>query len=94
VLVGEVPGNLKHDWPKTWRRYVQRMFDYVDAFVTTSFATKEGFSECVREIGPSFAGNFLIWPEIYCRTLTQAWAAGVPVLAARDPEQRYLGAES
>ena len=41
MLVGEVPGNLKHDWPKVWRRYVQRMFDHVDAFVTTTFATKE-----------------------------------------------------
>ena len=41
MLVGEVPGNLKHDWSKTWRRHVERMFDHVNAFVTMSFATKE-----------------------------------------------------
>jgi hypothetical protein len=52
------------------------------------------FNDRVREIGPSFIGIFSVCPETYCHTLKEAWAAGVPVLASRDPEQRYLGAES
>jgi glycosyltransferase involved in cell wall biosynthesis len=40
------------------------------------------FNERVREISPSFIGIFSIWPETYCHTLTEAWAAGVPVLAS------------
>ena len=172
VLIGEVP-ELKHRWLKTWRQHVERMFDHVDAFVTTSFAAKEvylrslpglrnrtfeliehgrdleqehlaalpgegpirilipgnieihkgaeflrrlkqvdaerrlefhflgnviakfrdlgvlhgpyereEFNDRVREIRPSFIGIFSIWPETYCHTLTEAWAAGVPVLVS------------
>ncbi len=40
------------------------------------------FNSRVREIGPSFIGIFSIWPETYCHTLTEAWAAGVPVLVS------------
>ena len=163
---------LKHAWLKTWRWQVERMFDHVDAFVTTSLAAKEvylrslpslcerpfeviehgrdleqehlavppgegpirilvpgninvhkganfvrelkredpenrlefhflgkvadkfkdlgvdhgpyareEFNGRVREIEPSFMGIFSIWPETYCHTLTETWAAGVPVLA-------------
>lgn len=164
---------LKHAWLKTWRWQVERMFEHVDAFVTTSLAAKdvylrslpslrdrpfeviehgrdleqehlavppgegpvrilvpgnidvhkgadfvrklkredpenrlefhflgkvtdefkdlgvdhgtyarEEFNSRVREIEPSFMGIFSIWPETYCHTLTEAWAAGVPVLAS------------
>lgn len=164
---------LKHAWLKTWRRHVERMFEHVDAFVTTSLAAKEvylrslpglrdrpfeiiehgrdldqehlavppaeepirilipgninlhkgagfiralrqedsgnrlefhflgkiadefkdlgvdhgtyareEFNSRVREIEPSFIGIFSIWPETYCHTLTEAWGAGVPVLAS------------
>lgn len=40
------------------------------------------FNNYVRDIRPSFMGVFSIWPETYCHTLTEAWAAGVPVLAS------------
>ncbi len=40
------------------------------------------FNDRVREIAPSFMGIFSIWPETYCHTLTEAWAAGVPVFAS------------
>jgi glycosyltransferase involved in cell wall biosynthesis len=43
---------------------------------------REEFNSRVREIGPSFVGIFSIWPEIYCHTLTEAWAAGVPTLVS------------
>ena len=43
---------------------------------------REEFNERVAEIRPSFMGIFSIWPETYCHTLTEAWAAGVPVLAS------------
>jgi GT2 family glycosyltransferase/glycosyltransferase involved in cell wall biosynthesis len=171
ALARDVPAPLKHNWLKTWRQNVERMFEHVDAFVTTSYAAKEvyvhslpvlrggtfeviehgrdleqehravppgegpirilipgnlevhkgakflrdlkqmdaeerlelhflgnvaddyrdlgvvhgpykreEFNGRVGEIGPSFIGIFSIWPETYCHTLTEAWAAGVPVL--------------
>ena len=43
---------------------------------------REEFNERVDEIRPSFMGIFSIWPETYCHTLTEAWAAGIPVLAS------------
>jgi GT2 family glycosyltransferase/glycosyltransferase involved in cell wall biosynthesis len=164
---------LKHAYLGTWREQVQRMFDNVDAFVTTSMATRdihlrslpalcdrpfnvmehgrdieqahsaarpgegpikivlpgninhhkggdfvrdlkrvdtegrlefhilgraaagfedlgvdhglyprEEFNDRVREISPSFIGIFSVWPETYCHTLTEAWGAGIPVLAS------------
>lgn len=164
---------LKHAYLGTWREEVERMFEHVDAFVTTSNATKEiylrsmpvlnsrpfrviehgrdmeqahcatppgegpvkivipgsinthkgagfiralkevdtgdrlefhflgrvaaewrdlgvmhgryqreEFNDRVKEIAPSFAGIFSIWPETYCHTMTEAWAAGIPVLAS------------
>lgn len=164
---------LKHAYLGTWREQVERMFEHVDAFVTTSQATKDiyekslpvlkdrtfqviehgrdleqahcasppddgpvkillpgninhhkgagfvralkqvdvedrlqfhflgrvadewsdlgiahgtyerkEFNERVAEIAPSFMGIFSIWPETYCHTLTESWAAGVPVLAS------------
>ena len=172
VRLGEVP-RLKHAWLGTWREQVQRMFGRVDAFVTTSQATRdihlnslpalrgrtfrviehgrdleqahcasppadgpirilipgninnhkgagfiralkqvdvqqrlefhflgrvaaefrdlgvnhglydrEEFNDRVAEISPAFTGIFSIWPETYCHTLTESWAAGVPVLAS------------
>lgn len=164
---------LKHAYLGTWREQVERMFEHVDAFVTTSHATKkiyekslpvlkdrpfriiehgrdleqaycasppgdgpikillpgninrhkgagfvrelkridledrlefhflgrvadewrdlgidhgtydrEEFNERVRTVAPAFMGIFSISPETYCHTLTEAWAAGVPVLAS------------
>jgi len=164
---------LKHAYLGTWRAEVERMFEHVDAFVTTSEATKEiylrsmpvlrdrefrviehgrdmeqarcatppgegpvkilipgsinkhkganfmralkeidtegrlefhflgrvaaewrdlgvmhgryqreEFNDRVKEIAPSFMGIFSIWPETYCHTMTESWAAGVPVLAS------------
>lgn len=42
---------------------------------------RQDFDRRVGEIAPSFIGIFSIWPETYSHTLTEAWAAGVPVLA-------------
>jgi GT2 family glycosyltransferase len=43
---------------------------------------REEFHERIGDIAPSFVGVFSIWAETYCHTLTEAWAAGVPVLAS------------
>lgn len=39
------------------------------------------FAERVAAIRPHFGAIFSIWPETYCHTLTELWAAGVPVVA-------------
>lgn len=36
----------------------------------------------LREIGPSFSMIASLWPETYCHTLTESWAAGIPVLCS------------
>jgi GT2 family glycosyltransferase/glycosyltransferase involved in cell wall biosynthesis len=38
------------------------------------------FGRKVHEIRPAFVGIFSIWAETYSHTLSEAWAAGVPVL--------------
>jgi len=43
----------------------------------------ENFSKITNEIKPSFIGIFSIWPETYCRVLTEAWSCGIPVLATK-----------
>lgn len=40
------------------------------------------FNDRVREVAPALIGIFSIWPETYCHTLTEAWGAGVPVIAS------------
>lgn len=56
--------------------------DWRDLGVIHGRYQREEFNERVGEISPSFMGIFSIWPETYCHTLTEAWAAGVPVLAS------------
>ena len=43
--------------------------------------TREEYLSRMEEIGPALVGIFSIWPETYCHVLTEAWAAGIPVLA-------------
>jgi glycosyltransferase involved in cell wall biosynthesis len=42
---------------------------------------RDEFAGKVREIAPSFIGLFSITAETYMHSLTEAWAAGVPVVA-------------
>ena len=42
---------------------------------------RDDFSARVREIRPSFAAILSPWPETWCHTLTESWAAGIPVFA-------------
>jgi len=37
----------------------------------------------LEKIAPSFSLVASRWPETYCHTLTESWAAGIPVLATR-----------
>ncbi len=39
------------------------------------------FADAVRRIGPHVGAILSIWPETYSHTLTEMWAAGLPVVA-------------
>jgi GT2 family glycosyltransferase/glycosyltransferase involved in cell wall biosynthesis len=41
---------------------------------------RDEFATIMREIQPTFVGILSIWAETYSHTLTEAWAAGIPVL--------------
>lgn len=41
---------------------------------------RDSFAEKVRTIRPHLGAVFSIWPETWCHTLTECWAAGLPVL--------------
>jgi GT2 family glycosyltransferase len=43
---------------------------------------RDSFAERVTTIGPHLAVILSTWPETYCHTLTECWAAGVPVLGS------------
>lgn len=42
---------------------------------------RKDFGARVAAIRPHFGAILSIWPETYCHTLTELWAAGVPVIA-------------
>lgn len=44
---------------------------------------RESIVDKLEEIRPSFCAIFSIWAETHSHTLTEAWAAGVPVLASK-----------
>jgi GT2 family glycosyltransferase/glycosyltransferase involved in cell wall biosynthesis len=55
---------------------------------------RAAFAEHVREIQPHLAAVLSVWPETYCHTLTECWAAGLPVLGTRlGALAERLGAE-
>ena len=41
---------------------------------------RDEFAQLIGEIRPHVGGVLSIWPETYCHTLTELWAAGVPVV--------------
>lgn len=42
--------------------------------------SRDNFVTKVEKINPHVGGIFSIWPETHCHTLTELWAAGVPVI--------------
>jgi glycosyltransferase involved in cell wall biosynthesis len=42
---------------------------------------RERFVEVAQRIAPHFGAVLSIWPETFCHTLTEMWAAGLPVVA-------------
>ncbi len=42
---------------------------------------REDFQAKIEQIRPHCIGLFSLWPETYSHTLTEAWAAGIPVVA-------------
>jgi GT2 family glycosyltransferase/glycosyltransferase involved in cell wall biosynthesis len=41
---------------------------------------RDAFADHVRAISPHLGAVLSLWPETYCHTLTECWAAGLPVL--------------
>ncbi|MFM9847687.1 MAG: glycosyltransferase [Hyphomicrobiaceae bacterium] len=41
---------------------------------------RDSVDDLIAGIAPNFAAILSIWPETYCHTLTECWAAGLPVL--------------
>lgn len=41
---------------------------------------RNSVDDLIAGIAPNFAAILSIWPETYCHTLTECWAAGLPVL--------------
>ena len=54
---------------------IQKLGKYHGAYA------REEFLEIVESIGPDIGLILSIWDETYCHTLTEMWAAGLPVLA-------------
>jgi GT2 family glycosyltransferase/glycosyltransferase involved in cell wall biosynthesis len=42
---------------------------------------RDEFVARAAKIRPAVVGIFSVWPETYCHVLTEAWAAGIPVVA-------------
>jgi glycosyltransferase involved in cell wall biosynthesis len=51
---------------------------------------RDQFALRMREVRPAFVGIFSIWAETYAHTLSEAWAAGLPVLVTNlgAPKER------
>jgi len=52
----------------------------LDGIVEHGPYDREKFVDMVEEIQPHLGAVFSIWPETWCHTLTELWAAGVPVV--------------
>ena len=66
-LLGEMPGYFSVDFPQV---------------IYHGPYERETLPHHLRQIAPSYAMICSIWPETYCHTLTEAWMAGLPVLAS------------
>ncbi|MGM1054155.1 MAG: glycosyltransferase [Pseudomonadota bacterium] len=56
--------------------------DLVDGIFEHGEYVREEFSFRVKEIRPHLGAVLSIWPETYCHTLTELWAAGIPVVGS------------
>jgi GT2 family glycosyltransferase/glycosyltransferase involved in cell wall biosynthesis len=69
---GRIEFHLLGDVPEEWRGLGVWHGEY----------DREEFQAWVAKIRPAFVGVFSIWGETYVHTLTEAWAAGIPVVAS------------
>ncbi|WP_027962466.1 glycosyltransferase [Halomonas halodenitrificans] len=65
-VLGSVDGGLEGDWPAS--------------VVFHGTYRREAFHSHVAEIRPHLGAVLSLWPETWCHTLTELWAAGLPVL--------------
>jgi GT2 family glycosyltransferase len=59
---------------------VSKAIDMPQGVVMHGEYAREDFLEKVRAIRPHLGAIFSLWPETYCHTLTELWAAGLPVV--------------
>ncbi|MGH8935808.1 MAG: glycosyltransferase [Acidimicrobiia bacterium] len=59
-----------------------RVIDLSDTGTHLGPYRRDEFADKVAEVRPHFIGLFSIWAETYSHTLTEAWAAGIPVIAS------------
>ena len=52
----------------------------VEGIVEHGAYDREEFVDLVEEIQPHLGAVLSIWPETWCHTLTELWAAGIPVV--------------
>lgn len=65
-----------------WHLLGQTTPELADLGINHGRYKREDFLPRVRDIGASFAAVLSPWGETYCHTLTESWAAGLPVIAA------------
>ena len=56
--------------------------EFADIGVAHGKYDREQLIPQLSEVRPAFVGLFSIWAETYSHTLTEAWAAGIPVLVS------------
>lgn len=54
--------------------------ELADLVVAHGNYPREDFLDRVEAIAPDLAGILSVWPETYCHTLTECWAAGLPAV--------------
>ena len=59
---------------------LQKDYQDPELFLEHGEYDREDFVRRVAEIRPHVGAVLSIWPETYCHTLTELWAAGVPVV--------------
>ncbi len=80
---GFVAGIREHDLERRIEFHVlgQCHREYADLAVQHGPYERDDLFRRIGEIGPNVVGLFSIWAETYSHTLTEAWAAGIPVVA-------------
>jgi len=67
-------GSLEKDWPISWPERFRKQMFFHGRYLADEVVTR------LREIGPQLVCLLSLLPETFSRTLSEAWAAGIPVI--------------